>query len=79
VVTTEEQQLKSTTDAINELNVTQSSPLLQCSRNKNKCLGLLMMHAEADASSRKSSSKHIEAKCPPKKLRTSKAKQKSIP
>ena len=37
-----------------------------------------MMHAEADAGSRKSSSKHIEAECPPKKLRTSKAEQKSI-
>jgi hypothetical protein len=37
-----------------------------------------MMHAEADASSRKSSSKHIEAECPPKKLCTSKAEQKSI-
>ena len=36
VMTTEEQRLKSATDAINELNVTQSSPLLQCSRNKNK-------------------------------------------
>ena len=31
-----------------------------------------MMHAEADAGSRKSSSKHIEAECPPKKLCTSK-------
>ena len=37
-----------------------------------------MMHAEADAGSRKSSSKHIEVECPPKKLRTSKAEQKSI-
>ena len=37
-----------------------------------------MMHAEADAGSRKSSSKHIEAECPPKKLRTSKGEQKSI-
>ena len=36
VVTTEEQRLKCVTDAINELNVTQSSPLLRCSRNKNK-------------------------------------------
>ena len=31
-----------------------------------------MMHAKADAGSRKSSSKHIEAECPPKKLCASK-------
>jgi hypothetical protein len=37
-----------------------------------------MMHAEADAGSKKSSSKHIEAECPPKKLHTFKAEQKSI-
>jgi hypothetical protein len=37
-----------------------------------------MMHAEVDVGSRKSSSKHIEAKCPLEKLRTFKAEQKSI-
>ncbi|CAD6220863.1 unnamed protein product [Miscanthus lutarioriparius] len=71
VMTTEEQRSKSATDAINELNVTQSSPLLQCSRNKNK-RPRGVDDAEADAGSRKSSSKHIEAECPPKKLHTSK-------
>jgi len=71
-MTTEDQQLKSATDALNGLKVTRSSPLLQYSCKKNKH-SRVVDGAEADSSSRNSSSIQTEAKCPPKKLHASKA------
>ena len=71
-MTTEDQQLKSATDALNGLKVTRSSPLLQYSCKKNK-RSRVVDGAEADSSSRNSSSIQTEAKCPLKKLHASKA------
>ena len=70
-MTTEDQQLKSATDALNGLKVTRSSPLLQYSCKKNK-RSRVVDGAEADSSSRNSSSIQTEAECPPKKLHASK-------
>ena len=70
-MTTEDQQLKSATDALNGLKVTRSSPLLQYSCKKNKC-SRVVDGGEANSSSRNSSSIQTEAECPPKKLHASK-------
>ena len=71
-MTTEDQQLKSATDALNGLKVTRSSPLLQYSCKKNKC-SRVVDGAEADSSSRNSSCIQTEVECHPKKLHASKA------
>ena len=70
-MTIEDQQLKSTIDALNGLKVTRSSPLLQYSCKKNKRFRVVD-GGEADSSSRNSSSIQTEAECPTKKLHASK-------